>query len=104
MIISGTSTQSTRIVTLSDLSRLYVLVPVDSMLVGRIRPDALADIRCDAFPGEIFEGRVTRVAPRGTASPAGVTFEVRIEVLGNHGNLLKPEMPTTINLKLGEKS
>jgi len=104
VIISGTSTQSTRIVTLSDLSRLFVLVPVDSTLVGRITPDALAEIRCDAFPGELFEGRVTRVAPRGTASPAGVTFEVRIEVLGNHGNLLKPEMPTTINLKLGEKS
>jgi len=104
VIISGTSTQSTRIVTLSDLSRLFVLVPVDSTLVGRITPDALAEIRCDAFPGELFEGRVTRVAPRGTASPSGVTFEVRIEVLGNHGNLLKPEMPTTINLKLGEKS
>jgi len=104
VIISGTSTQSTRIVTLSDLSRLYVLVPVDSALIGRITPDSLADIRCDTFPGELFEGRVTRVAPRGTASPAGVTFEVRIEVLGNHGNMLKPEMPATINLKLGEKS
>jgi multidrug resistance efflux pump len=104
VIISGTSTQSTRIITLSDLSRLFVIVPVDAALIGRVSTDAVAEIRCDTFPGEVFEGRVTRVAPRGTASAAGVTFEVRVEVLGDNRSLLRPEMPATVTLRMNEKS
>jgi RND family efflux transporter MFP subunit len=46
--------------------------------IVRVRNGDVAEVRFDAFPGQAFAGKVTRVA--AAADPATGTFEVEIEV------------------------
>ena len=72
----------TTIMTLSDLSRLYVYAAVDESDIGRVQLGQSVNIDADAFPGVTFDGNVTRIATKGTNTSNVVTFEVQIEVLG----------------------
>jgi multidrug efflux pump subunit AcrA (membrane-fusion protein) len=59
-----------------------------------------ADIEVDAYPGETFNGRVSRVAP--VFDPATRTAEMEIEV-PNPGFRLKPGMYARVQLTVGVK-
>ena len=50
-------------VDLMDISCLYVSAPIDEVDAPEIRVGMAANISLDAFPEQMFEGRVRRVAP-----------------------------------------
>jgi multidrug efflux pump subunit AcrA (membrane-fusion protein) len=60
-----------------------------------------AEVEVDAFPGETFKGKVSRVAP--VFDPATRTAEMEIEV-PNPGFRLKPGMYARVQLTIGTKS
>jgi HlyD family secretion protein len=88
----------TTILTLSDLSRMFVLASVDESDIGRVAVDQDVTITADAFPGRTFTGKVVRIATKGVNTSNVVTFEVKIEVLDKRKNLLKPEMTTNVQI------
>jgi len=94
----------TSLLTISDLSRMFVLASVDESDIGRVRLDQSVEITADAFPGKRFSGKVVRVAAKGVNLSNVVTFEVKIEVLDDAKGLLKPEMTANIDIILSEKS
>lgn len=100
---------ATVIMTLGDLSELYVDGEVDEVDVGkiiseqRIRPDLVARVSVESFKDRTFAGRVVRIAPLGLEDPNGiVTFEVRI-VLENPERLLLANMTAISRIVLEEK-
>jgi HlyD family secretion protein len=94
----------TTVLTLSDLSHLYVLASVDESDIGKVAEDQEAIITADAFPGKRFTGKVVRIATRGVNASNVVTFEVKIEVTGENRELLKPEMTTNVEIVATEKN
>ena len=91
IISSGVSNVGggTTIMTISDLSKLFVYASVDESDIGRVQLGQSVNITADAFPGVVFDGRVTRIATKGTNVSNVVTFEVQVEVLGEqrrHGS------------------
>ena len=46
-----------------DLERLYVSAPIDERDGGRLRPGLPTRVTIDTYPGELWEGRLARVAP-----------------------------------------
>ncbi len=72
----------TTILTLSDLSRIFVLASVDESDIGKIEVGQTATITADAYPTMQFAGKVVRIASKGLNTQNVVTFEVKIEVLG----------------------
>lgn len=72
----------TTIMTLSDMSRIFVLASVDESDIGKIQVGQPATITVDAYPSTQFIGRVVRIASKGVNTQNVVTFEVKIEVLG----------------------
>ncbi len=60
-----------------------------------------ANVEVDAYPGEIFKGRVSRVAP--VFDPATRTAEIEIEV-PNVGYRLKPGMYSRVQLTVSTKA
>ena len=50
-------------VDLMDISCLYVSAPIDEVDAPRIRMNMNANISLDALPGQIFSGKVKRIAP-----------------------------------------
>ena len=50
-------------VDLMDVSCLYVSAPIDEVDAPHLRVDMKTKISLDAFPNEVFQGRVRRIAP-----------------------------------------
>lgn len=93
----------TTVLTISDLSRLFVLAAVDESDIGRVRNGQMVRITADAFPEKRFRGRVVSVAQKGVATSNVVTFEVKIEVEGRDKEVLKPEMTANVDIMVAEK-
>ncbi|MBU1023060.1 efflux RND transporter periplasmic adaptor subunit [bacterium] len=91
------------ILTLSDLSKLFVLGHVDESDIGNIKLDLDVNITVDAYPGKTFKGKINRIAQKGVNMSNVVTFEVRIEVLSENKSLLKPEMTTDVEIFIADK-
>lgn len=106
MISSGISNVGggTTVLTISDLSTLFVLASVDESDVGKVSVGLTANITADAYPNRKFLGKVTRVATRGVNASNVVTFEVKIEVTSENKRMLKPEMTTNIEIVAAQKN
>ena len=70
----------TVIAVIADDGRIHLLADVDENDIARVRVDQLAEVRIDAFPGELFEGHVRKVSSSGTAVGSIANFEVEIEL------------------------
>ncbi len=79
----------TPLLTLADLSRVWVLADVYEMDVTRVRPGDPVRFTAQALPDHPFEGRVDFVYP--TVSSETRTVKVRVS-LDNRAGLLKPGM------------
>ncbi len=105
IISSGISTTGggTAILTLSDLSRIFILASVDESDIGNVVTGQKTVITADAYPGKGFEGVVERISPKGVNTSNVVTFEVRIEVTSENKSLLRPEMTANVEIIIAEK-
>jgi HlyD family secretion protein len=94
IIAAGQSsiTQGTNIINIGDLSHVYVVCNVDETDIGGIEVGQPVDIKVDAYPNELFEGKVVRVDPQATVDTQHVTtIAVKVEVT-NPDIRLKPTM------------
>jgi RND family efflux transporter MFP subunit len=69
--------------------------------MSRVPVGTAANVEVDAYPGETFKGRVSRVAP--VFDPATRTAEIEIEV-PNVGYRLKPGMYSRVQLTVSTRS
>lgn len=101
IIASGISNVGggTTLMTLSDVSRLFINASVDESDIGKIRVGQDTVITADAFPGRRFTGKVVRVAAMGETVSNVVTFEVKIEVDETGLDLLRPEMTANVDIQ-----
>ncbi len=93
----------TRVMVLSDLTRLFILASVDESDIGKVELGQKVSITADAFGKQRFFGKIERIATRGINVSNVVTFEVKIEVMGESKSLLKPEMTANVEIIAVEK-
>ncbi len=93
----------TSLLTLSDLSRIFVLADVDESDIGMVRDGQPAAVKVDAFPEDLFKGQVVRVATKGSEVSNVVTFEVKIEILDEAKSKLLPKMTADVDILVAEK-
>ena len=86
------------LVTVSDLSTVWVQADVYEKDISAVRPGAPVTVSVAAYPGRTFPGRITYVGD--VLDPATRTAKVRCEV-GNREGLLKLEMFATVNIPSG---
>ncbi len=86
------------LVALDPLEAIFSLTELDT---ERVRVGQKVDITVGAFPGRVFEGRVTFVAP--TVDPATRTLRIKAEVDNSEGHL-RPGLFARINLGVAERS
>jgi Cu(I)/Ag(I) efflux system membrane fusion protein len=83
---------------IADLSSVWLIADVAEQDIGRIRLGTPARVRLEAYPGQVFDGRVTFVYPTLRAETRSA--QVRIE-LANPGGRLKPAMFAQVELPVG---
>ena len=84
-----------------DISRVRMVANLVERDVRRVPTGTSANVEVDAFPGEKFKGRVSRIAP--IFDPATRTAEIEVEV-PNSGFRLKPGMYARVQLTVDQKA
>lgn len=94
---SSVAAEGAPLVTMADLTKIYVNTDVDETDIGKVKTGQSVKIEIDAFPGQPFEGKVLKIAPQGQVTQNVTTFEVTTEILGKI-DLLKPGMNSTVEI------
>jgi multidrug efflux pump subunit AcrA (membrane-fusion protein) len=90
-------------VTIIDLERLQVDAYVDEVDIGRVQVGQSAVFTVDAFPARDFDGTVSAIYPSATIQDNVVKYVVAIEIAGDYGGLLRPEMTASLRIRLEAK-
>jgi HlyD family secretion protein len=94
--------QATLIMTLGDVSDVYVLGKVDEADIGKVFLGQPARIVVESFKDKKFEGKVTKISPLGKEKDNVTTFEVRVSIRNPTGEL-KVNMSANAEIILEEK-
>ncbi len=78
---------ATLIMTLGDLSSVYIKGEVDEADIGKAVNGQRVRTKVESFPNESFEGTVKRIAPMGRELNNVTTFEVRVTISNPQGKL-----------------
>ncbi len=94
--------QATLVMTLGDMSTVYVLGKVDQADIGKVYLGQTARIVVESFKDKKFQGRVTKISPLGVEKDNVTTFEVRASIQNSTGEL-KANMSANAEIILEEK-
>ncbi|HUL35489.1 MAG TPA: efflux RND transporter periplasmic adaptor subunit [Candidatus Eisenbacteria bacterium] len=94
--------QATLILTLGDVSEVYVQGKVDEADIGKVYLGQPARIVVESFKDKKFTGKVTKISPLGKEKDNVTTFEVRVSI-SNPGGELKANMSANAEIILEEK-
>jgi HlyD family secretion protein len=94
--------EATRIVTLGDVSSVYVKGKVDESDIGKVYLGQPARIVVESFKDKKLEGKVTKISPLGVEKDNVTSFEVRVSI-ENPGGALKANMSANAEIILEEK-
>jgi len=83
------------LLTISDLSTVWVMADVYEKDLGKVNPDTDVNIRFDAYPDRVFVGRLTYIGD--LIDPQSRTAKVRC-VLANPGGILKLDMFAKVDI------
>jgi HlyD family secretion protein len=85
--ILNLGSSATLIMTLGDMSSVYIKGEVDEADIGKADCGQRVRTKVEAFPNESFEGMVKRIAPMGKEQNNVTTFEVRVTIANPQGKL-----------------
>lgn len=78
---SASSTSSATSTSIVALARgLEIIADVPEVDIGQIKENQVVDIKADAFPDQIFKGRVRLIAPEAIVEQNVTSFQVRVQV------------------------
>jgi HlyD family secretion protein len=92
---------ATLIMTLGDLSEVYVKGKVDESDVGKIYLGETARITVESYKDQKFWGKVTKISPLGAEKDNVTTFEVRVSI-SNESRKLRALMTANAEIILEE--
>lgn len=92
---------NTPLLSVVEIDRVRLVANVVEKDLRRVLVGSGADVEVDAFPGEVFQGRVARVAP--VLDPATRTAQMEVEV-PNGDYRLKPGMYSRVKLTVATKA
>src|SRR3982074_2622689 len=94
--------QGTLVMSLGDISEVYVQGKVDEADIGKVYLAQPARIVVESFKDKKFTGKVTKISPLGKEKDNVTTFEVRGSI-SNPGGELKANMSANAEILLEEK-
>ena len=94
--------QATLVMTLGDVSEVYVKGKVDEADISKVYMGQRARIVVESLKDKKFEGKVTKISPMGVEKENVTTFEVKVSIHNPSGEL-KANMSANAEIILEEK-
>ena len=86
-----------------DLNRMQVWVAVNEADIGNIHPGQKATFTADAYPGQTFDGEVSKVRLNATMTQNVVTYTVEVTTDNSSGKLL-PYLTANVSFETNRHS
>ncbi len=86
-----------------DLTRMQIWVAVNEADIGRIATGAPVTFSCDAFPDQVFQGRVGKVRLNATMTQNVVMYTVEVEA-DNARNILLPYLTAKVQFEVQKQT
>jgi HlyD family secretion protein len=99
ILVNGSS--ATLIMTMGDTHEVYVKGKVDESDIAKVYLGQPARIKVESFKDKSFDGKVTKISPLGVEKDNVTTFEVRVSINNDKGEL-KAEMTANAEIILEE--
>ena len=93
---------ATLIMTVGDLSEVYVKGKVDESDIGKVYFNQPARITVESYKNQRFTGKVTKISPMGVEKDNVTTFEVRVSISNESGKLMA-DMTANAEIMLEER-
>lgn len=93
-------TPDMEVMTLADLSSVWLLAEVPERQSAWVRPGQAAEVRLPARPGEVFEGEVDYIYPNLDARTRTLRARLRFD---NPDEVFRPEMYANVRIFAGPK-
>lgn len=99
IVSSGTSTVTggTTLMRIADLSRMWVKMKINEVNISQVREGQPVEVRLDAVPGHLYQGKVVKISRKGEKVNNVVTYEVTIGLLGSDPRLM-PSMTANVDI------
>jgi RND family efflux transporter MFP subunit len=103
IIASGVSNVGggTSIADIADMRTVHIEAGIDEIDIGKIRVGQLATLHAEAYPEEIYEGNIVRIAPEARLEQNVTLFDVVIQVENTDGNLMSG-MNATVEIVIAD--
>ena len=95
--------EGTSIITLADITEMYVMANVDEVDISRVQAGQPVDISVETLPNEETRGEVEKIFPQRTAEENVVYFPVLSRVLDLHPEL-RPGMTVDASIITAERA
>ncbi len=98
----------TPIISLGDLSRVYLRAYINETDLGRVKVGQTVRLTTDTFPGKKYEGKISFIAPQAEFTPKNIqtqkervklVYRIKVEI-PNPNLELKPGMPADGEIQL----
>jgi HlyD family secretion protein len=93
---------ATPVVTMGDISEVFVRGRVDETDIGRVRLGQTCRIVVETFKERVFQGKVTQISPMGVEKDNVTNFEVKVSI-ENAAHELKAMMTANAEIVLEER-
>lgn len=100
--LSGSGSGVT-IMQVADVSRMFAKVSIDETDISQIQTGQEVDVTVDAYPDELFKGKVTKIAPKTVTDQNVTSIPVTVEI-DSPDRRLKPGMNATCDFVTARKS
>ncbi len=95
--------QGTAIVTIADITEMYVMADVDEVDISKVSVDQTVEISVETLPNVDITGVVDKIYPQGQEQENVIYFPVRIRVLDLHPDL-RPGMTADVTILTAERT
>ena len=104
IIASGVSNVGggTPIADIADMRNVYIEAGIDEIDIGKITAGQQGSIRAEAYPDQIYQGEIVRIAPEARVEQNVTLFDVVIYVENTDANL-KSGMNATVEIVIVER-
>jgi HlyD family secretion protein len=91
------------LITLAELSTLMVVAQVDETDIQGVAVGQPAEVRFDAYPGQVISGTVQHVDPVANSQRGATVFETEIALRSPHGLDLRPGVSSDVTIITGRR-
>jgi len=100
LITESSMMRSTPIVSIVDISKVKVKVPVSESDIGKVKNGQNVYIYIEAYPDKEFKGKVSKIYPVADERTRTIDIEIIVE---NQNYLIKPGMYCKVRVIVGER-